>query len=86
MSSKPARRSNLLQTDVTAIIESDASDAVKQRAVQGIGRLPAEDSTAMLIQLARTSTNPAVKKEAVSALGRSKDPRALAFLEDLIRK
>jgi HEAT repeat protein len=70
---------------VLAIVEADASDSVKQRAVQGLARLPAGDSTTLLIDFARNSTNTAVKKEAVSALGRSNDPKALAYVESLLR-
>ena len=39
----------------------------------------------LLIQLAQKSPNPAVRKEAVSALGRSNDPKAVAYLESLLR-
>ena len=71
--------------DVTRIIATDASDEVKQRAVKGLARLPPSDSVPLLLDLARTSTAPAVRKEAVTALGQSKDPRAMAFLEGLVK-
>jgi hypothetical protein len=71
--------------DVNAIIASDAVDTVKQRAVQGLGRLAAPETVPLLIQLAG-STNAVVKKEAVTALSRSKDPKAVAYMEELIRR
>jgi HEAT repeat protein len=54
--------------------------------VSGLSRLPANDSIPALLQLARTSPNPVVRKEAVSALSHSKDPRAMALMEELIRR
>lgn len=82
----PQRGGARVFPDVLAIIEHDASDAVRQRAVQGLGRLPPADSAPVLIRLAQNSTSAVVKKEAVRALGRSTDPRAMAYLEELIRK
>ena len=68
------------------IIAADANDGVRQRAVQGLARLPDGDPVAVLLDLARTSDNLSVKKAAVGALGRSSDPRAVQYLEDLIRR
>jgi hypothetical protein len=73
-------------SDVLAIVERDANDTVKQKAVEGLGRVPPDQSTPLLIQLADTSSSPAARKAAVSALGRSRDPKAIAYLEDLIRR
>jgi HEAT repeat protein len=71
--------------DVAAIINGDNSDVVKQRAIQGLARLTADEATSLLIQLARTTSSAAVRKEAVTALGRSRDPKALAYMEELIK-
>lgn len=72
--------------EITRLVESDTSDSVKKRGVSGISRLPANDSVPALLQLARSGSNPVVKKEAVSALSSSKDPRAMAFMEELIKR
>lgn len=72
--------------DVTKLVETDPDDNVRKRGVSGLSRLPANDSVPVLIQLARTSQNPVVRKEAVSALSRSKDPRAVALMEELIKR
>ena len=37
------------------------------------------------IQLAKTNASIVVKKEAVTALGRTKDPRAIAYLQELLK-
>jgi hypothetical protein len=67
-------------------IEADPEAAVKRRALSGLSRLPNGAAVPQLIQLARTSTDPVVRKEAVSVLSRSTDPRATAFMEELIRR
>jgi hypothetical protein len=71
--------------DVLALIGSDAADVVKRRSVEGLARLPDAESTPLLLDLARTSSTLVVKKAAVAALGRSKDPRAGAYLESLLK-
>jgi HEAT repeat protein len=81
----PQRGGSRTASDVTAIIANDPSIDVKQRAVKGLAALPGDESVPLLLQLARSSTVPAVRKEAVTALGRSRDPRAIAFMEGLLK-
>lgn len=81
----PQRGGSRTMPDVTAIIASDPSDEVKQRAMKGLARLPAEEMVPLMLQLARTSTVAIVRKEAVTALGQSRDPRAIAFMEALLK-
>jgi HEAT repeat protein len=70
----------------TAIIEKDPDDNVKRRALSGLGRLPDDQSVPLLINMAKApNTNPVVRKQAVQILGQSKDPRAVAFLETLVK-
>lgn len=71
--------------NVLAVLEKDTDDNVKRRAVAGMALLPKDQSIPALIDLARTHKDPLVRKESVRALGESKDPRALAYLEGLIR-
>lgn len=71
--------------EVTAIATKDASQEVQRRAISGIARLPQQTSVPALLSLARTSPLPTVRKEAVGALGRVDDPRATAYLEELVR-
>jgi hypothetical protein len=40
----------------------------------------------VLIELAKTTQNAEVRKQAMSSLGRSRDPRALAFFEDVLKR
>ena len=65
---------------------SDPDDAVRRRTISSIGRLPGDAGVTALLQLARTSDNTVVRKEAVSALSQSKDARAIAFMEEILKK
>jgi hypothetical protein len=46
--------------------------------------LPPDEGVPLLIQIARTNRNAAVKKQAMFWLGQSKDARALAFFEEIL--
>jgi hypothetical protein len=72
--------------EVTRVINEDTTESVRTRAIAGVARLPADTAAPALIQLARTSTNAAVRKQAVSALSRSRDPRAIAYLEEILKR
>ncbi|HEY7473868.1 MAG TPA: HEAT repeat domain-containing protein [Vicinamibacterales bacterium] len=71
--------------EVTAIVDNDPDNNVRKRAVSGLARLPPDTAIPMLIQIARTNKNAEVQKQAVSALSQSKDPRAVAFMEEILR-
>jgi hypothetical protein len=71
--------------EVTTMLESDVDTAVVQRAVSGLARLPNDTSVPLLIQIARTSKNTAARKQAVSALGQSSDPRAVAYIQEILK-
>jgi len=72
--------------EIRSFIDKETDQNVKQRAVRGLARLPLDEAVPLLIQLARTSTDPVVRKESVSSLGQTRDPRALAFLEELVKR
>jgi HEAT repeat protein len=69
-----------------ALLNTDTDDNVKRRVVSAIALLPAPTSSPVLIELARTNPSLVVRKEAVSALGRSKDTGAVQFLEELVNR
>ena len=48
--------------------------------------MPGDEGVPLLIQVARTNRNPAVRKQAIFWLGQSKDPRALDFIEKILTK
>lgn len=71
--------------EITAAIENDPDTEVKKRAVFALSQLPKDEGVPLLIQVAKSNRNPAVRKQAMFWLGQSKDPRALAFFEEVLR-
>ena len=71
--------------NVLSIAQNDVDDRVKTRAVQGLATLPDAERIEPLINLARSSTNASVRKQAVTSLSASKDPRAFAYIEGLLK-
>ena len=70
--------------EITAAIENDPDTEVKRRAVFALSQLPKDEGVPLLIQVAKSNKNPVVRKQAMFWLGQSKDPRALAFFEQVL--
>ena len=70
---------------ISAAIEHDPDVEVKKQAVFALSQLPRGEGVPLLITLARTNSNPVVRKQAYFWLGQSKDPRALSFFEEVLR-
>ncbi len=71
---------------ITDAIANDPEASVKKRAVFALSQLPKEEGVRLLIEVARTNRNPLVRKDAIFWLGQSRDPRALDFLEEILRR
>lgn len=71
---------------ITDAIENDPNTDVKKRAVFALSQLPSDEGVPKLIEVARTQRNPEVRKQAFFWLGQSKDPRAFAFIENVLLK
>ena len=71
---------------ITDAIQNDPETEVKKKAVFALSQLPKDDSVPQLIQVADTNANPVVRKEAFFWLGQSKDSRALAYLEQVLKR
>jgi hypothetical protein len=69
---------------IAGAVDNDPDTEVKRRAVFALHQLPNGEGVPKLIEVARSNKNPAVRKQAVFWLGQSKDPRALAFIEDVL--
>ncbi len=67
-------------------VVNDPNTDVKKRAVFALSQLPPAESVPDLIAVARTQRNPEVRKQAFFWLGQSRDPRALAFIEQVLTK
>lgn len=71
--------------EIAARIADDPDTEVKRRAVFALSTLPKDESVPLLIRVARTHENPAVRRQAFFWLGQSKDPRALEFFAEILR-
>lgn len=71
---------------VTNAIENDPDQQVKKRAVFALSQLPKDEAIPQLIHVAQTNSNLSVRKDAFFWLGQSGDPRALAYLESVLKK
>jgi hypothetical protein len=71
---------------LTDAIQNDPETDVKRKAVFALSQLPKDESVPQLIHVADTNSNPAVRKEAFFWLGQSHDPRAFAYLEQVLKR
>jgi len=74
------------QAAIVNAIQNDPDTEVKKKAVFALSQLPKDDGVPKLIEVARTQRNPEVRKQAFFWLGQSGDPRALAFIEQVLSK
>jgi hypothetical protein len=70
---------------ITQAIDNDPDVEVKRQAVSALSQLPRDEGVPLLIKLARSHTNPVVRKHAMQRLGQLNDPRALSFFEEVLR-
>jgi hypothetical protein len=66
-------------------IAHDPDQEVKEKAVFALSQLPRDEGVPLLLRTLKTNRNPEVRRQAAFWLGQSKDPRALAFFEELLR-
>jgi hypothetical protein len=71
---------------IREVIEKDPDAQVKRRAVSALHALPDGEGIPPLIEVAKTTQNADVRKQAMSSLAQSRDPRALSFLEDVLKR
>jgi hypothetical protein len=62
----------------------DPETEVRTKAVFALSQLPKDEGVPKLIDVARSHRDPAVRKQAMFWLGQSRDPRALAFFEQIL--
>ncbi len=68
------------------IDNADADTEVKNQAVFAISQRPKDESVPLLINIARTHSNPAVRKQAMFWLGQTGDARAVDFFKEILQK
>ncbi len=67
-------------------LRADLSDQLRQRAVHALSMTKGPEAVEVLASLARREPRSRVGRQALNALSRSRDPRALAFFEDVLRR
>jgi hypothetical protein len=70
---------------ITDAIQNDPESQVKERAVFALSQLPKDEGVPLLINVARSNRDPKVRARAMFWLGQSKDPRAVAFFEEILK-
>jgi HEAT repeat protein len=70
---------------ISKVIESDPDLQVKRHAVSSLNQLPDGAGIPVLIQMVKTTQNADVRKQAMNTLQNSRDPRAVAFFEDVLK-
>ena len=75
----------IAESAITDAITNDPETEVKKKAVFALTQMPSNEGVPMLIQVARTNRNMEVRKQAMFWLGQSKDDRALAFFEEVLK-
>lgn len=66
------------------IIESDEDTEVRKSAVFALSQRPKDESVPALIKVARGHRDPELRKTAIFWLGQSRDPRAIAYFEEVL--
>jgi hypothetical protein len=69
-----------------ALIQQDSDRTVRRRVISGLAALPGGAAVPLLIDLADHAGDLGVRTAAVSALTRTKDPRADAFLQSVVAR
>ena len=64
--------------------ENDPEVRVKKKAVFALSQLPKDEAVPELLHVAQTNPDPSVRKDAIFWLGQTRDPRALAYFEQIL--
>jgi hypothetical protein len=71
--------------ELQSVIDKDPNADVRRSALSGLLKMPNNDGIPILIQLAKTGRDATIRKDAMSRLNGSKDPRAIAFFEEILK-
>ena len=71
---------------ISDAIENDPETDVKKKAVFALSEMEHGEGVPLLINIAKTNKNPVVRKEALFWLGQSGDPRALDYIESILKQ
>ena len=70
-----------------SLVSEDSLDReVREQAVFALSQRPQDEGVPALIHIAKSHSDPEIRRRAIFWLGQSNDPRALALFEDLLTK
>jgi hypothetical protein len=67
------------------LIANDPDQRIRERAVSTLSSLPDGQGVPLLIDLVKTAPTPNLRKQAMRSLENTRDPRALAFFEQVLK-
>ena len=74
-------------SEMTRFVEDTSEDReLRQMAVFALSRHPPDQSVPVLIRVARTDRDPELRRHAIFFLGRTGDPRAIDFFEEVLTR
>ncbi len=66
--------------------DKDEDREVREQALFALSQLPRDEGVPALVKVARTNTDPALRRKAIFWLGQSEDPRAVALFEEILTR
>lgn len=79
-----AVRAGATTADLIRLYDAGQDRRVKDTLIEAMGRIGGRAAVDKLIQIARTDTDPQIRRRAVNRLSRSSDERAIAALKEMI--
>ena len=77
---------DLVVTSIADGVEDGIHNAMMKRAVAKAQADAGSEGVPVLIRMVRTSHDPALRQQAMMALAKSHDPRAVAFFEEILAR
>jgi hypothetical protein len=84
VSQAAGERATVGLTEIVGDVNGDRE--VRKQAVFALSQRPRAESTPALINVARTSKDPELRRSAIFWLGQSKDPKAIEYFESVLLK
>lgn len=66
------------------VVDHDGDREVRKSAIFALSQRRSDESVPALVRIARTNKDPELRRAAIFWLGQSKDPRALAYFEEVL--
>jgi hypothetical protein len=70
---------------IAGLLENDPDAQVRRRAAAALQSLPEGAGVPLLIQVVKRTRNAEVRQQAMASLGGSRDPRAIAFFQEILK-